>query len=157
MANSTMHGVSRATGTRYDVSRHASEGGRASGISRRLRPQRLLEEKIVESRNGAAHAKLLDMKRKDEAQLLAERYRLDHTVCELLDMKDDVEREIAQERERRDALRAEVDELERRKAQLDSDDAVVSILREIGEQRATIAAEQLGWGYDDEHGGDVVA
>ena len=124
-------------------------------------PQRLLEQKILESRNGAAHAKLLDIKRKDEAQLLAERYRLDNTVCELLDMKDDVEREIAHERERIAGLRQECRQLEQREAtlrhQLESHDGIVAILSEIGGQRATIAAEQLGWGEPLEDGGDVAA
>jgi hypothetical protein len=150
MTNTAANGISHASGQRYDVSQHAAEGGRASGLSRRLRPQRLLEQKILESRNGAAHAKLLTFKRKDEAQLLAERYRLDNRVCELLDMKDDVEREIAAERGRRDALRAEVDELEARKSQLESGADVVALLESIGEERAFAAAIELGWADADD-------
>jgi hypothetical protein len=161
MANTAMNGISGTTGQRYDVSQHAAEGGRASGLSRRARGLRLLEQKILESKNGAAHAKLLEIKRKEQAQLLDEQRHLDEHTSLLLDQRDDVLREIDEERGRRDRLRAEVDELEQRKAtlhhELESDEGIVAVLESIGEQRAAIAAEQLGWDYDDESDGDVVA
>jgi hypothetical protein len=156
MKNASMHGISHATGARYDVSQHAREGGRASGLSRRLHPLRQLEEKVISSSNGAAAYALLRDKRKDQARLLEEQRRLVEHTSMLLDQRDDVLREIAQEQARRDRLRAEVDALEQKKAALHhefrSDDVVVELLRSIGEERATAAAIALGWAEDDDDG-----
>jgi hypothetical protein len=137
-----------------DLAAAGRKGGKASGLSRRLRPVRELERGIVESRNGAAKVKLLAIKRREAAELLEEQRRLDLHTCRLLDERDDVLREIDQERGRRDRLRAEVDELEQRRAelQLDSDDAIIELLRSIGERRATEAALALGWDDGEENG-----
>ena len=52
-----------------DPAEAGRRGGLASGVARRQRPLRLLEAKILESKNGAAQAKLLELKRRDEAKL----------------------------------------------------------------------------------------
>jgi hypothetical protein len=91
-----------------DLSAAGRKGGHASGVARRLKVQRDLERRILESKNGAAHLRLLQLKRKDEAQLLEEQRRLDYHVCDLLDMKSAVEREIDQLQERANRLESEL-------------------------------------------------
>jgi hypothetical protein len=163
MANSTMHGVSRATGTRYDVSRHASEGGRASGISRRLRPLRQLEDKVLSSSNGAAAYALLRDKRRQHAELERAQLQADELLSQLLDQAQAERNRIEALREVRQRGEAEIEALEQREAelrrQLDSDDGVRTWLELVGEERATAAAVALGWAEDDsdEGDGDVVA
>jgi hypothetical protein len=56
-------------------------------------------------------------------------------------------------------LRQECRQLEEREAelrqQLETDDGIAVLLQAIGEERATAAAESLGWGEDDGGGGHV--
>jgi hypothetical protein len=109
---------------------------------------------IAASRNGAAKAALLAIKRRDQAQLLEEQRRLDEHTCLLLGQRDDVLREIDQERGRRDLLRAEVDELERqmvamRKAIGATEGELVVHLRELDERGVLEPIlEACGWLVD---------
>src|SRR3954452_5259093 len=84
-----------------DMSAADRKGGRGSGLSRRLKPQRMLEEKILESRNGHAQLELLRLKLQQEAELQRERIRLDDLVCQLEDEADQERATIERLREQR--------------------------------------------------------
>jgi hypothetical protein len=62
-------------GTIVDPVEAGRKGGRASGVSRRLRPLRELEQGVLESRNGLAKFELLRLKRKQLAALEAKAAR----------------------------------------------------------------------------------
>ena len=80
----TGQGCTRS-GPRSTRQRPGRRGGRASGLSRKLRTQRQLEAKVLESRNGAAAVKLLEIVQRRERELERERLRLDRMVCDLMD------------------------------------------------------------------------
>jgi hypothetical protein len=87
------------------------KGGRASGIARRLKPLRELEAGIVESRNGAAKAKLLELKHREMADLARERRRADEIVMRLMDEADREREEIELLGEQKAGVRAEMNRL----------------------------------------------
>jgi hypothetical protein len=126
-------------------------GGVASGIARRLKPQRDLEARVLESRNGAAAYALLRDKRRQHAALERAQVEADWMVVGLMEQAEEERARIAR-------LRAEVDELEARRAHLESDDDIRGLLEQLGEDRVTELAIELGWGDDDEEDdGDVAA
>jgi hypothetical protein len=140
-------------------------GGIASGMSRRQRPQRELEQRIASSRNGAAQLGLLKVMQARDGDLIKDRARIDYAICDLLDEQDaeqaKLERLQERSRELEAELRGKVDALEAREAelrrQLETDDGVRTWLELVGEERATAAAIALGWAEDnhDEDDGDV--
>lgn len=87
-------------GNTVDPREAGRKGGVASGVARRLRPLREPEAGIADSRNGAAKAKLLELKHREMADLERERRRANEVVCRLLDEAD-------QERETIATLKAE--------------------------------------------------
>jgi hypothetical protein len=128
------------------------KGGIASGLSRRLRPQRQLEEKILASKNGAAILKVLELRRAREAELMAEELRRDKSLVELelfeIDIREQVEEVVADLEQRRAELARVTDELDERQAQLATDDGLAKFVEEVGRARLAVAVELLGW-YDD--------
>lgn len=157
-----------------DPSEAGRRGGIKSGITRRQKPLRQLEQRVAQTGNGYALVRLLDRKREDEAALLAERRRADEEVQRLEAEARQVEQRIVSLREdcqdletERDELDAKADasdvrlrELEQRVAELDeraverehaeSDPQIlVELLRRVGEQRVEVALRSLGW-VDDE-------
>src|SRR5262245_39449789 len=91
----------RPFGTTFDPVEAGRRGGRASALSRRLRPIRELERGIAESNNGAAKVALLRQKRQEMAAVEREQIRLDRLVCDLLDQADAERKTIARLRDRR--------------------------------------------------------
>ena len=98
----------------HEVSRRA---GHASGVSRRLREQRQLEAKILESRNGAAQAKLLELKRRDQAELRERQLERDRMVMWLDQEAENLRTTIEDLRGECDERRHEVATLEQRRQQ----------------------------------------
>jgi hypothetical protein len=145
-ADTSMNGISRATGARYDVSQHAREGGIASGLSRRLRPQRAIEAKILASRNGWAQLRLLEIHRQREKDLLVAELERDKVLAAL---DEDLALTHEQLAVAHAELRAVDVELERAQARLaaarEDDDALVALLREVGHDRVEAACDALGW------------
>jgi hypothetical protein len=121
-------------------------GGVNSGISRRLRPQRILEEKILASHNGMAILKVLELRRQREAELLAEELRRDKSLVELeqfeIDVREHVEAVVSELEQRRAELASVEAKLE---AALTDDDALGNLLRDVGEQRTRAQCVALGW------------
>jgi hypothetical protein len=144
-----------------DPQEYGRRGGQRSAEVRaalaRLDPDAIARQLARNSSSPLAQRSALLYAQRRESEADRERRLADDVVLGLLDAKELVEREIVQEEERRDALRAEVDELEQRRRQLESRDGVVAVLEQIGEERATAAAAQLGWGDDGEDDGDVAA
>jgi hypothetical protein len=137
------------TSTRYDVSQHGREGGIASGLSRRLRPQRELEAKILNGRNGQAQAFLLRVRMQREARLETERLRVDRELVELENWSARAREELEETLAELERARSE------REAQLEAakdgdHDALVALLAAAGEQRVEVALGQLGWLEDAE-------
>jgi len=149
-------------GAGIDPREAGRRGGVASGISRRQRPIRELESKVLESRNGAAAVKLLEIRMRRDRALEAAQINADRTVMWLVEEADaeratldrlraDVADTVAEYNAllgERDKLRRDVTEL---RAQLTSDAGLVEWLRTPGEERVTAAADMLGWIAD----GDV--
>ena len=113
-------------GAGIDAARAGKIGGRKSGISRRLAKQRQLEAKVLESRNGAAAVKLLEIEMRRERELEHERRRMDEQVRQadatlerLTDWRVEEERRLAE-------LRAECDELRRT---VETGEGLVDLLR----------------------------
>lgn len=129
-----------------DVRAAGAKGGRASGVSRRLRKQRELEAKVIASRNGAAAMKLLELKRRDQAELLDRQLAADRMVAEL-DMEAENLRTTIND------LRGECDTLRDQRAVLDaelkaaaaSDASLIAVLRDAGEERTERALREIGW------------
>jgi hypothetical protein len=158
-------------GAGIDARAAGRRGGQASGLSRRLRPQRQLEEKIINSKNGAAQAKLLEIRMRREAALDRERTRLDRLVCHLMDEADAERAMIARLRERRREYEAAVTQrlaaLEQREAELrerlETDAGLDAFLNDQGEANIRASCLRLGWIDDDdneddnEDGSDAVA
>lgn len=127
-----------------------AKGGRASGVSRRLRKQRELEAKVIASRNGAAAMKLLELKRRDQAELLDRQLAADRMVAEL-DMEAENLRTTIND------LRGECDTLRDQRAVLDaelkaaaaSDASLIVVLRDAGEERTERALREIGWLDED--------
>jgi hypothetical protein len=139
MANTAMNGISRTTGLRYDVSQHASEGGRASGLSRRLRPQRAIEESILVGGNNMAKWKVLEVRRLREAELLAEELRRDKEILAMDEMLADAREELR-------SLDAQVSELEAKLERSRSDPQVLKeCLQAAGEDAVERALLELRW------------
>jgi hypothetical protein len=135
-----------ATHARYDVSQHAREGGVASGISRRLRPQRELERKIAESRSGAALFALLRVRMEREAELERRRLAADRELLELEHFAGVVREQLDETLAEQAAAEAELEQLHARlEAARSDDDALGHLLRDVGEQRVDAAIEKLGW------------
>jgi hypothetical protein len=91
-----------------DLREAGRKGGKASGVSRRLRPLRELEAGIVESRNGAAKWKLLETRRRQLAELERARLLADERLLGLMDEADAERATIARLRERRREYEAAV-------------------------------------------------
>jgi hypothetical protein len=129
-------------------------GGIASGITRRLAPQRALEAKVLESRNGAAAVRLLELRMRRDQALEREIIERDGRVMWLMDEEDRLRAEDQAERGRIAALREECRELEAREAELrrslETDDGVRAWLELVGEERAFAAAIELGWADADD-------
>jgi uncharacterized protein YhaN len=94
----------------------ARKGGKARQLSRRLGKQRQLEAKVLESRNGAAAVKLLEIEMRRERALEAERRRIDEQVRQadatlerLTDWREQEEQRLAELRAECDALRRTVE------------------------------------------------
>jgi hypothetical protein len=170
MTNATLNTGSSAKGhaplPKYDVSKHAREGGIASGISRRLRPHRALEAKVLASSNGAAAYALLRDKRVEQAQLLAEQRRADDLVCRLMDEADAERRTIArlQERSREleadlsariDARQAELADLERQAAAHKTPEGIARFIADVPEATVFRGLELAG--HDVEEIDDAAA
>lgn len=133
-----------------DLREAGRRGGHASGVSRRLREQRELEAGIIQSRNGAAKAKLLEQKRRDQAELLERQLEADRMVSELDTEAENLRATIKDLGAECDALRAERATLEKElKRGRDSDDALVEYLRDVGEQRVQRACIARGWIEDE--------
>jgi len=157
---------------RFGYERDAAEagrrGGQASGLARRLRQQRQLEEMILASNNGAAKAKVLEIRMRRESELDAARIEADNFVHQLTTEADGLEQTIADLHAEVDELRDEfgrlinarhalfvrVTALDQRetelRARLDSDAGLDEWLRTIGEERATASAYRLGWAVDED-------
>src|SRR5262245_51997950 len=95
MIESTMEASSKRAFNGVDPVEAGRRGGIASGLSRRLRPQRELARGITESKNGQAKYALLRDMRRDEQRLLDEQRRADELVCRLLDEADQERATIA--------------------------------------------------------------
>jgi hypothetical protein len=149
MTNTSTYGISRETGVRYDVSRHASEGGRASGVRRRTRHLRRLKEGIATGGNAAAKLALLKMELREDRALEAERLRADELLSQLLDQAMAERNRIEALREVRRRGEAEIEALEAREAELrarlESHDGIVAVLGELGEDCVERACLALGW------------
>jgi hypothetical protein len=139
--------------------RDPSEAGRAGGrrsaevraALARLDPDTIARQLARNSSSPLAQRAALIYAVRRESESDRQRRLADEVVCELLDQKDDVEREIAQDRSRRDSLRAEVDELEERKLQLQQtidagEHELVMRLRSLDERGLLEhVLEQAGW------------
>jgi hypothetical protein len=155
--------------TRVDLStrfgpggRDPSEAGRRGGQKSaeiraalaRLDPDTIARQLARNSSSPLAQRAALLYAVRRESESDRQRRLVDEAVCELMDEEDRLRAGNHAERERIAALREECRELERREAELrarlDSDDGVRAWLELVGEERATAAAEQLGWIDDDE-------
>jgi hypothetical protein len=133
-------------------------GGIASGLSRRLRPQRELEAKIAATKNGAALAVLLRTHLERDQALEREILQRDGRVMQLMDWEEELNGKIAalrvRARELEAELRGKIEALGERETelrrQLETDDGVRTWLELVGEERATAAAIALGWGEGDD-------
>jgi hypothetical protein len=129
-----------------DLSEAGRKGGRASGLSRRLKPLRQLEEGIAESRNGAAKMRLLEAKQREHNELLREQRWADETLMRLMDEQDKEREALERLKARRDELVAEaeqsLDALEQREqvlaAAVQADESAL-----LGRLRAVHEAGQL--------------
>jgi hypothetical protein len=148
-----------------DAQEYGRRGGQKSAEIRaalaRLDPD-VIAAKLARSPDSPlALRAALDFAVKRETAVDRQRRLADQTVVELMDEEDRLREQADQERERIAALRQECRELEDREAELrrrlESDDGIVAVLEQIGERRATAAAERLGWGDDGEDDGDVAA
>jgi hypothetical protein len=148
-ATSTSLGRTYPFGTTVDPVEAGRRGGQASGVSRRRHPLRLLQQRILESSNGAAALGLRKEKQRQDRALEREVIARDKTVLALMDEEERLGAEIAAERQRRDARRAEVDALEQRKTELrqrlESDDAIAAWLDQTrrGAGRACARVDRL--------------
>jgi hypothetical protein len=131
---------------RYDVSQHAREGGIASGLSRRLRPQRELEAKIAATKNGQAIYHLLRLRLAREQELQRQRLEADRQLVELEQFAGVVREQLDETLAEQAHAQAELERLEARLEQCRSDDdALGHLLRDVGEQRLEVVLGQLGW------------
>jgi hypothetical protein len=130
------------------IARFFRRGGQKSGLSRRLRKQRELEEKIASSKNGAAIFGLYRTQLDRERALERER-RLADAVVEQLMAEADRER-AALERLRQERRNAEqqLAEAARQEAELRgrlaSPDGLAMLLAEVPEERLEEALVSLG-------------
>jgi hypothetical protein len=88
-------------GAGIDAVEAGRRGGVASGVSRRLRPQRRLEEAIASTKNGAAIYGLYRTQLERDKALERERHRADQTLLWLMDETDRERATITRLRERR--------------------------------------------------------
>jgi hypothetical protein len=122
-------------------------GGRASQLSRRLRAQRQLEERIAATKNGAAIFGLYRTQLERDQALNRERVKADRHVMEL-DMLADGLRETIKDLDREvDERRLEVAALEARRLALSSidDTTLITLLRDAGEEMTERALREIGW------------
>ena len=138
-------------GAGVDPREAGRKGGRASGLSRRLRPQRQLEEGIVESRNGAAKAKLLEIRMRRERELEQERIRMDAAVArareerwELEDVVNGQRRRLAWMRRRGAEIVAALE------AMTQTPEGLAELLADVPEDRLAAALELLGHEFVDD-------
>jgi hypothetical protein len=126
-------------------------GGVQSGISRRLRPQRLLEERIAASSNGAALFALLKVRQDREQELERRRLEADRQLIELESWSGRAQLDLEQAIERREQVEAELASVEARLEAARSDQEILKeVLLAAGEERVSDAVESLGWYDDDE-------
>jgi hypothetical protein len=113
-------------GDGIDASAAGRRGGQASVLSRRLRKQRQLEAKVLESRNGAAAVKLLEIEMRRERELEHERRRMDERVRQADQTLERLTDWREQEEQRLAELRAQCDELRRT---VETGEGLVELLR----------------------------
>jgi hypothetical protein len=131
-----------------DLREAGRRGGVQSGISRRMRAQRELEAKILESRNGAAQVKLLEMRQRRERALEQEQIRHDRIVLGLMDQAEELRSEIDHMRTRRQHLERRVADLH---SLVETDDGLIEALRQLPEARLEAALRALGHEFVDDH------
>src|SRR5689334_15373347 len=96
--NQTGKRIGARFGADTDPREAGRRGGLASGVARRQAPMRELEAKVLESRNGAAAVKLLEIRMRRDQALEREQIRLDRLVCELAAEEDELRELIAHHR-----------------------------------------------------------
>jgi hypothetical protein len=101
-----------------DLREAGRRGGQASGLSRRLRKQRQLEAKVLESRNGAAAVKLLEIQLRRDRELEKERIRQDAIVQQYRAQRSELFFEVEDLADERARLLAGRQALVRRNAEL---------------------------------------
>ena len=123
------------------------KGGHASVLARRLAGQRKLEKRIEESRSGAALYALLRVRMERERELEHQRIEADCELVELEAWAGQARIDLEEAIEQREQVEAELQQLQARPdAAKDGDhDALVELLRGLGEEAVERACDELGW------------
>lgn len=144
-------------GAGIDPREAGRRGGIASGVSRRLRPQRELEAKIASTRNGAAIAVVYKTQLERDRALEHARIAADRDVMRLMDMADHEREEIASLRERKVEVVERINALVQREAELrakaETPEGLAEILADVPEERLERALIALGHEVGEEPAG----
>src|SRR5262249_25147254 len=146
---------------KYDVSQHASEGGKASGIARKFGRRNKALDRALESRNGAALIKAAEMeerrtkqrwdaKLRGQQQAERERARADYKLDDLTEQILEAEAELAE-------LDKQHAELERLIAAIHLPENLAKLMTRAGDAATLAALELAGHDFVDEEQIDAAA